>query len=147
MLETRLAALDHFTKTPLPFWGPDLKALDTNDIYYYIKPVKQQQRSWDDVPADIKNTFDRLGVPEAEREHLAGLGAQYESEMVYHNLRDEWQEKGVLFLDTDTALREHPEIFKRYFGTVVPYSDNKLPPSILLYGVAVVLFMSLKGYK
>jgi Fe-S cluster assembly protein SufB len=125
MLELRLAALDHFIKTPLPYWGPDLKALDINDLYYYIKPVKQQQRSWDSVPADIKNTFDRLGVPEAERQYLAGLGAQYESEMVYHNLRAEWQEKGVLFLDTDTALQEHPELLKRYFGTVVAYDDNK----------------------
>lgn len=125
MLEIRLAALHHFMKSPMPCWGPDLRMLDVNDLYYYVKPVKQQQRRWEDVPSDIKNTFDRLGVPEAERKYLAGLGAQYESEVVYHNLRAEWQEKGVIFLDTDSALREYPDLVKQYFGTVVAYNDNK----------------------
>ena len=125
MLDYRLQALKNFEERPMPTWGPDLGELDPNDIYYYIKPVEQQRSSWDDVPKDIKQTFDRLGVPEAERAHLAGLGAQYESEMVYHNLRKEWQDQGVVFLDCDTGLKEYPELFKKYFSTVVPANDNK----------------------
>lgn len=125
MLEIRLKALEHFMARPLPKWGPDLTSLDINNIYYYVKPVKQQERSWDDVPKEIKNTFDRLGVPESEKKYLAGLGAQYESEVVYHNLKKEWEEQGVVFLDTDTGLKEYPELFKEYFGTVIPYTDNK----------------------
>src|SRR3990172_10087362 len=118
MLEKRLQALEHFSKTPLQSWGPDLNNLDTNDIHYYIKPVKNQFKDWDDVPSDIKNTFDRIGVPEAEKKFLAGLGAQYESEVVYHNLKAEWQEKGVVFLDTDSGLKDYPELFEKYFGTI-----------------------------
>lgn len=125
MLEKRLQALEHFMQRPLPKWGPDLSKLNVHDIHYYVKPRKPHQRSWEDVPADIKRTFDRLGVPESEKKHLAGLGAQYESEVVYHNLKAEWQEKGVIFLDTDSGLREHPELFEEYFGTVIPYNDNK----------------------
>lgn len=124
MLEHRLKALDHFVKQPMPSWGPDLSALKMDDIHYYIKSVKQAQRTWEDVPEDIHTTFQHLGVPQSERAHLAGLGAQYESEMVYHNLKDEWKKLGVIFLDTDSALKQHPDLFKEYFGTVVPYHDN-----------------------
>lgn len=125
MLEIRLQALQEFMNRPMQTWGPDLSKLDINDIHYYVKPRAAQQKSWDDVPADLKRTFDRLGVPESEKKHLAGLGAQYESEVVYHNLKAEWQEKGVIFLDTDSGLREYPELFKEYFGTVIPFNDNK----------------------
>ncbi len=125
MLEKRLQALEYFMKKPLPSWGPDLTKLNVHDIHYYVKPKKSHQRSWDDVSADVKKTFDRLGVPESEKKYLAGLGAQYESEVVYHNLKAEWQEKGVIFLDADSGLKEHPEIFEKYFGTIIPYNDNK----------------------
>lgn len=125
MLELRLQALTYFMQKPLPTWGPDLSTLNINDIHYYLKPVQKQERTWDDVPDDIKKTFDRLGVPQAERSYLAGLGAQYESEVVYHNLKQEWIDKGVVFLDTDSGLKEHPELFKKYFGSVVPFNDNK----------------------
>lgn len=125
MLDFRLASLKYFEQRPMQKWGPDLSELDMQDIYYYIKPVEKQQTSWDEVPDDIKNTFDRLGVPESEKKYLAGMGAQYESEVVYHNLKEEWASKGVVFLDTDTGLREYPDIFKEYFGTVVPQNDNK----------------------
>lgn len=125
MLDLRLKALKEFEQRPMQKWGPDLSELDMHDIHYYLKPVDKQRQSWDDVPDDIKNTFDRLGVPQAEREHLAGLGAQYESEVVYHNLKQEWLDKGVVFLDTDAALKEYPEIFEKYFGTIIPYNDNK----------------------
>jgi Fe-S cluster assembly protein SufB len=109
----------------MPSWGPNLSDLDPNDIYYYIKPAEKKHSSWDEVPQDIKDTFDRLGVPEAERTQLAGLGAQYESEMVYHSLKDEWAKQGVVFLDCDEGLKQYPEIFKEYFGTVIPANDNK----------------------
>jgi len=125
MREYRLQGLAHFQKSPMPSWGPDLSKLNPHDICYYLKPTKQQFSTWKDVPAAIKTTFDRLGVPQAERQYLAGLSAQYESEVVYHNLKEEWQAKGVIFVDTDTALKQHPEIFKQYFGTVVPHDDNK----------------------
>jgi Fe-S cluster assembly protein SufB len=125
MLEFRLQALKHFIDRPMPSWGPDLSALDHNDIYYYIKPIEQKHSSWEEVPEDIKNTFDRLGVPQAERQYLAGLGAQYESEMVYHKLRQEWVDQGVIFLDCDSGLAQYPELFKKYFGTVIPANDNK----------------------
>lgn len=124
MLEHRLKALDYFFKQPRPSWGPDLSALKMDDIHYYIKSVKQAERTWADVPDQIHDTFERLGVPQSERSHLAGLGAQYESEMVYHNLKDEWKKQGIIFLDTDSALKEHPDLFKEYFGSVVPYNDN-----------------------
>jgi len=125
MLELRLQGLENFTQRPMQKWGPNLDKLDTNDIYYYVKPVKQQHHNWEEVPKEIKNTFDRLGVPESEKRHLAGLGAQYESEVVYHNLKTEWQEKGVIFLDTDSGLKQYPELFQQYFGTVIPFNDNK----------------------
>ncbi len=126
MLDIRLKAYRHFLERPMPNWGsPKMKEIDFDDIYYYIKPTEGQARSWDDVPDDIKNTFDRLGIPEAEQKFLAGVGAQYESEVIYHNIKKDLEAKGVLFLDTDAALRDHEEIFKEYFGSVIPPSDNK----------------------
>ncbi len=122
----RLHSFEHFQKRPTPKWGADLDQIDFNDIYYYLKPAEGKSRTWDDVPADIKRTFDRLGIPEAEKKYLAGAGAQYESESVYHNLKEEWEKLGVIFLDTDSALKQHPDLFKEYFGTVVPPEDNKL---------------------
>jgi Fe-S cluster assembly protein SufB len=125
MLELRLKGLENFTQRPMQKWGPDLAKLDHNDIHYYIKPAKQQFENWSEVPSEIKNTFDRLGVPEDEKKHLAGLGAQYESEVVYHNLKKEWIDQGVIFLDTDSGLKEYPELFEKYFGSVIPFNDNK----------------------
>lgn len=125
MLDIRLNALEYFLKASMPAWGPDLSELDPQNIHYYIKPVDKIQSSWDQVPQDIKNTFEHLGLPAAEQRYLAGLGAQYESEVVYHNIKKEWAEKGVVFLDTDSALKEYPEIFKQYFCSIVPFSDNK----------------------
>jgi Fe-S cluster assembly protein SufB len=125
MRALRHKALDTFYAKPVPTWGGDLSKLDYDDIYYYIKPVEEQGRTWDEVPDDIKRTFDRLGIPEAERKFLAGAGAQYESEAVYHSLKEEWERQGVIFVDSDTGLREHEEVYKEYFGTVVPAADNK----------------------
>jgi Fe-S cluster assembly protein SufB len=121
----RLKALDVFWQKPTPQWGGDLNSLDFGDIYYYVKASERQGKSWDEVPAEIKNTFDRLGIPEAERKFLAGVGAQYESEVVYHSLREDLSKKGVIFVDSDTALREHPDIVRQYIGTVIPIHDNK----------------------
>lgn len=125
MLDYRLKALEHFYARPMPQWGGDLSGLDFDEIIYYVKPSEKQGRSWDEVPAEIKQTFDRLGIPEAEQKYLAGVSAQYESEVVYQSLKEDLQELGIIFTDTDTALQEHEELFKEYFGTVVPYSDNK----------------------
>ncbi|MGH7640792.1 MAG: Fe-S cluster assembly protein SufB [Candidatus Dormibacteria bacterium] len=125
MLEFRLKALDHFFKRPMPSWGADLSGIDFDDIYYYVRPAEEQGRTWDEVPEGIKNTFDRLGIPQAERKYLAGVSAQYESEVVYHSIRRDLEKLGVLFSDCDTGLREHPEIFQKYFGTVIPPNDNK----------------------
>ncbi len=122
----RLHSLEHYQKRPMPTWGADLSQINFDEIYYYLKPTEGKGRTWEDVPADIKRTFDRLGIPEAEKKFLAGVGAQYESESVYHNLKEEWEKLGVIFLDTDSALREHPDIVKEYFGTVVPPEDNKI---------------------
>jgi Fe-S cluster assembly protein SufB len=125
MLKYRLKAYEHFLKRPEPTWGPDLSDLDLNDIYYYVKPTEKEESSWDDIPDSIKNTFDRLGIPEAEQKFLAGVGAQYESEMIYHSIQEQLAEQGVLFKSIENGLREHPELFREYFGTVIPYSDNK----------------------
>jgi len=122
----RLHSLEHYQKRPMPTWGADLSHINFDEIYYYLKPTEKKGLTWDEVPADIKRTFDRLGIPEAEKKFLAGVGAQYESESVYHNLKEEWEKLGVIFLDTDSALREHPDIVKEYFGTVVPPEDNKI---------------------
>ncbi len=125
MLERRLAALAEFEQKPLPNWGGDLSAINFDQITYFIRPQDKPERDWSDVPDTIRETFDRLGIPESEKKYLAGVGAQYESESVYHSLKKEWSDQGVIFTDTDTALKEHPDIFKKYFGTVVPAHDNK----------------------
>ncbi len=125
MLEYRLKAFEHFSKTPIQNWGPKLDHLDFDDYTYYIKPSDKTETSWDDVPDTIKDTFDKLGIPEAEKDFLAGVTTQYDSEAVYHNMLAEVEEKGVIFLDTDSALKQHPELFKKYFGTLVPFTDNK----------------------
>ena len=125
MLDFRLRSFETFMKKPMPTWGGDLSKIDFQNIYYYAKATDKTEKSWDDVPADVKNTFEKLGIPEAEKKFLAGVGAQYESEVVYHNLREDLQKQGVLFLDTDSALKEQPEIFKKYFGKVIPPEDNK----------------------
>ena len=126
MLELRLKGLRLFGKKPMPTWGSDLSGIDFDNIKYFVRSTEKQATSWDDLPADIKNTYDRLGIPEAEKQRLiAGVAAQYESEVVYHQIREDLEEKGVLFLDTDTALREHEELFREYFGSVIPVGDNK----------------------
>lgn len=125
MLQFRLKALEHFEKRPMPTWGGDLSRLNLDDIYYYVKPTEAESRSWDDVPDTIKNTFDRLGIPEAERKFLAGVGAQYESEMVYHKVQEHLEKQGVIFLSIEDGLRKHPDLFRQYFGTVIPIEDNK----------------------
>ena len=125
MTEFRLRALKIFEKKSMPAWGADLSRINFDDIYYYVKPVDEQGRSWEDVPDDIKNTFDRLGIPEAERKFLAGVGAQYDSEVVYHNIKEELKELGVIFVDPETAVREYPDLVREYFGTVIPPGDNK----------------------
>jgi Fe-S cluster assembly protein SufB len=125
MLEFRLNALKSFQGKPVPQWGGNLNELDFDDIYYYIRPMENQGRSWDDVPDDIKNTFDKLGIPQAERDILAGVGAQYESEVVYHSLKEEWEKAGVVFMDMDGGLREHEDLVREYFGTIIPPDDNK----------------------
>jgi len=125
MLKFRLKALDHFMKRPIPTWGPDLSSLDLDDIFYYVKPTDKEGKSWDEIPDSIKNTFDRLGIPEAEQKFLAGVGAQYESEMVYHSVHKQLEEQGVIFKSIENGLRDHPDLFREYFGTIIPYTDNK----------------------
>jgi Fe-S cluster assembly protein SufB len=125
MLKFRLKALKHFEGRPVPTWGPDLSSLDLDDIYYYVKPTEGEGQSWDDIPESIKDTFDRLGIPEAEQKFLAGVGAQYESEMIYHSIHEHLEEQGVIFKSIENGLKEHPELFREYFGTVIPFTDNK----------------------
>src|SRR5438876_3329565 len=126
MRKFRLRALEMFERRPMPNWGsPALADLDFANIYYYLKPSEGQSRSWDDVPSEIKNTFDRLGIPEAEKKFLAGVGAQYESEVVYHNIRADLEKQGVLFCGTDEAVHKYPELFRKYFGKIIPPNDNK----------------------
>ena len=125
MLDYRLKSLAHFRTRPMPDWGPDISGLDLDRLVYYIRPSEKSEKSWDDVPETIKNTFDKLGIPEAEQKFLAGVGAQYESEMVYHSIQEHLQEKGVIFVSIEDGLRLYPDLFREYFGTVVPYSDNK----------------------
>jgi Fe-S cluster assembly protein SufB len=124
MLKYRLKALKHVTKRPWPTWGGDLSGLDFNNIFFYIRPSDRVGRTWDEVPDSIKNTFERLGIPEQERKFLAGAGAQYESEVVYHSLKEEWEKQGVIFKGMDDGLREHEDLVREHFGTVVPYNDN-----------------------
>jgi Fe-S cluster assembly protein SufB len=125
MLDFRLEAYKIFLSKPMPNWGSDLSGIDFANIFYYLKPTELNARSWDDVPETIKNTFERLGIPEAERKFLAGVGAQYESEVIYHSLKKELEDQGILFLDTDQALLQHEDIFREYFGTIIPSADNK----------------------
>ncbi|MFW6188462.1 MAG: Fe-S cluster assembly protein SufB [Actinomycetota bacterium] len=126
MLEARLKGLRLFQKKPMPTWGADLSDINFDNIKYFVRSTEQQATSWDELPSDIKNTYDRLGIPEAEKQRLiAGVAAQYESEVVYHKIREDLESQGVIFLDTDTGLREHPEIFREYFGSVIPAGDNK----------------------
>jgi len=127
MLDFRLKALRIYERKPMPNWGADLDDLDSvmDQIYYYVRPQDQMERSWDDVPEKIKDTFERLGIPQAEQKALAGVGAQFESEMVYHSLKEEWASQGVIFDSIEDGLRNHPELFREYFSTVVPIADNK----------------------
>lgn len=125
MRDYRLKAYEAFEGMELQDWGPDLSELDFDDYTYYIKPSDRTEKNWEDVPETIKDTFDKLGIPQAEKEFLAGVTTQYDSEAVYHNMLEEVEEKGVIFLDTDTALKQHPELFQKYFGKLVPYQDNK----------------------
>src|SRR5438093_11498000 len=125
MRKFRHQSLDYFLARPLPTWGGDLSGIDFENIYYYIRPTEKEAESWEDLPADIKDTWDKLGIPEAEKKYLAGVGAQYESEVVYHKLQADLEAKGVLFLDMDSGLREHEELVKQYFGTIIPQNDNK----------------------
>jgi Fe-S cluster assembly protein SufB len=124
MLQFRLNALEIFNSKPMPKWGGDI-AIDFQDIYYYLKPADHQGKTWDDVPDEIKKTFDRLGIPEAEKKYLAGVKAQFESEVIYGSLKDDLAEKGVIFTDTDTAVREYPDLVREYFATIIPSADNK----------------------
>ncbi len=126
MLQRRLKALKHYRQRSMPAWGADLSAIDFEDIYYYLRASDKSAKSWEDVPDYVKRTFDKLGIPEAEQKYLSGAGAQYDSESVYHNIRKDLEKLGVIFMDTDTALREHEDIVKQYFGTVIPANDNKL---------------------
>ncbi len=125
MLDFRLKALAHYRQRPMPSWGADLSDLDLEDIYYYVRPMEEAGKNWDDVPDTIKKTFDRLGIPEAEQKFLSGVGAQYESEMVYHSILEHLEKQGVIFLSIEDGLRQHPDLFREYFGTVIPIEDNK----------------------
>src|ERR671924_1232726 len=126
MREFRLKALEHFQARPTPTWGGNLGRIDWDDIHYFVRASERAERSWDDVPEDVKKTFDRLGIPEAERKYLAGVGAQYESEVVYHQVREDLEKQGVIFMDMDSGLREHEDIVREHWATVIPPNDNKL---------------------
>src|SRR5213592_232787 len=125
MRDYRLKALEIFERKPLPTWGGNVADIDFQNIYYYVKPTSEEAKSWDDVPADMKRTFDKLGIPEAEQKFLAGVGAQYDSEVVYHKIKEHLEKQGVIFLSCDQGLKDHEELFKEYFGTVIPSADNK----------------------
>src|SRR6266568_343308 len=125
MRKFRHKSLDYFLARPLPMWGGDVTQIDLENIFYYIRPTETQANSWEDLPSEIKDTWDKLGIPEAEKKYLAGVGAQYESEVVYHKLQEHLTEQGVLFLDMDSGLREHEDIVKQYMGTIIPQNDNK----------------------
>ncbi|MCC7103658.1 MAG: Fe-S cluster assembly protein SufB [Chloroflexi bacterium] len=125
MLKFRLRALELFNRKPMPTWGADLSGIDFENIHYYVKPSEKTEKSWEEVPEYIKDTFDKLGIPEAERKFLGGVSAQYESEVVYHNIRDDLAKLGVIFLDMDSGLREHPDLVRKFFATVIPPGDNK----------------------
>src|SRR5204863_7709214 len=125
MLDMRLKGLRNFGRKPMPTWGADLSGIDFGNIKYFVRSTEKQAATWDELPADIKNTYDKLGIPEAEKQRLiGGVAAQYESEVVYHKIREDLEDKGVLFLDTDTALKERPELFRDYCATVIPVGAN-----------------------
>src|ERR671924_482767 len=126
MREFRLKALEHFQARPTPTWGGNLGRIDWDNIHYFVRASERSERSWDEVPDDIKKTFDKLGIPEAERKFLSGVGAQYESESVYHQVREDLEKQGVIFMDMDSGLREHEDIVREYWATVIPPNDNKL---------------------
>src|SRR5215218_3148047 len=125
MRKFRLKSLEYFLARPLPEWGGDLSGIDFESIFYYIRPTEKQANSWEELPSEIKDTWDKLGIPEAEKKYLAGVGAQYESEVVYHKLQEDLTKQGVIFKDMDSGLREHEELVKEYFGTIIPQNDNK----------------------
>ncbi len=125
MTEFRLQSLEIFESRPMPNWGGDMTDLNFQDIFYYMKAANEQETSWEDVPEDIRRTYDRLGIPEAEKKYLSGVKAQYDSEVVYGSLQEDLSKQGVIFTDTDSALRDHPELFREYFGTIIPPGDNK----------------------
>ena len=126
MLDMRLKALKFFERKPMPTWGADLSEIDFDNIKYFVRSTEGQATSWEELPEDIRTTYERLGIPEAERNSLvAGVAAQYESEVVYHQIREDLEKQGVIFVDTDTGLREYPELFKEYFGSIIPIGDNK----------------------
>ncbi|WP_455381958.1 Fe-S cluster assembly protein SufB [Salinispira pacifica] len=125
MTEFRLQSLAEFKRKEMPNWGADLSSLNFDEMYYYAKPVDKQQKRWEDLPPEIRETYEKLGIPEAEKKYLAGVGAQYDSEVVYHNIRADLEKQGVIFCDPETAVREHPDLVRKYFGTIIPYSDNK----------------------
>src|SRR5438477_1027550 len=125
MRKFRHESLENFLRRPLPTWGGDLTGIDFDNIFYYIRPTEKQAEAWEDLPADIKDTWDKLGIHEAEKKYLAGVGAQYESEVVYHTLQADLEKKGVIFLDMDSGLREHEDLVEEYFGTIILNNDNK----------------------
>jgi Fe-S cluster assembly protein SufB len=125
MLDFRLKALKTYKQKKMPSWGADLSEINFDDLYYFVSPSEKKFRRWEDVPKDIKDTYEKIGIPQAERKFLAGVGSQYDSEMIYHNLKEKWEKKGVIFTDTDTALKKYPDLLKQYFATVIPPSDNK----------------------
>ena len=125
MRKFRLKSLEYFMARPMPEWGGDLSEIDFDNIFYYIRPTEKQANSWEDLPPEIKDTWDKLGIPEAEKNYLAGVGAQYESEVVYHKLQEDLEAQGVIFKDMDSGLREHEELVRQYFGTIIPQNDNK----------------------
>lgn len=125
MRKFRLASYEVFLKKKMPVWGPDLSEIDFNNLYYYINPADRKYNQWEDVPEDIKDTYEKIGIPQIEQKMLAGVGAQYDSEIIYKNLKKQWEKKGVIFTDTDTALKKYPDLFKQYFATIVPPEDNK----------------------
>jgi Fe-S cluster assembly protein SufB len=125
MRKFRLKALKHFERRPMPWWGADLSDIDFENIYYFIRSTEKQAKNWEELPEDIKGTWDKLGIPEAEKKYLGGVSAQYESEVVYHKIKKELDDIGVLFTDMDSALRDYPDLVKEYFGTLIPPNDNK----------------------
>ena len=147
MTSFRVQALEKFESMPLPSWGPDLSQLNMHDLHYYIKPLESQKSSWSDVPDKIKDTFLKLGIPQAEHKMLAGVGAQFESEVIYKNLKREWADKGVLFCDMSTALAHYPELFKQYFATVVPPDDNPFAALNSAVWSGEALSMCPKGFR